>query len=104
MRERWAEHRHYNNCGRIVETLICRSLSLHQFRKPIIVLSHECNIFLELNRLCALERSTKLLQWALRQFTSGENKIESATSEIGGSSNSGSWVGRALIACAESVA
>jgi hypothetical protein len=60
MRERWAggKHRHYNNCGRIVETLICRSLSLHQLRKLIIVLSHQCNIFLELNRLCALERGT----------------------------------------------
>src|ERR1700730_3604391 len=47
---------------RIAETLICRSLSLHQLRKLIIVLSHECNIFLELNRLCALERGIKLLQ------------------------------------------
>jgi hypothetical protein len=47
---------------RIGETLICRSLSLHQLRKLIIVLSHECNIFLELNRLCALERGIKLLQ------------------------------------------
>ena len=47
---------------RIAETLICRSLSLHQLRKLIIVLSHECNVFLELNRLCVLERGIKLLQ------------------------------------------
>jgi hypothetical protein len=41
---------------------------------------------------------------AIFKLREARDFTESATSEIGGSSNSGSGVGRALIACAESVA